>query len=628
MYNDKKQLDLDLNLQIAEKNDLVFQLDRATKLLDTATKRLNYVEDELMASKKDSDEKIDKLESMLRHHEMLTKNAQGHASRLEERDAQMNADLSTLHERYNDLLKAYVDQTERIKLPDAGTGSHLIVSQNFIEEDGYMRLSSSPPASLLPSLKPSECVTSYTALLGDDTMECESVVMAPGSTVDQEEEEEDACMMREVEKLINENMELSATKNALNVVKNDLIGKLDDVTGRNIVLTKEIEHLRVDRNRIKDGANQTARLLYECQTQLAHLRTRLKLYEHVDEDGSVPDQKGTGVSDVNSPPSEYNSALEDGAVTPTSLRSSPSVMTLSSNADHDAVPLGTPRCTVSVGLDPHNPNPVEDDRRSVIQVEGTGRSGNVSMQQAKLGEPFFTKREMARVIAERNYYKESLLELQDALRAFEELRLQLTDSTASGSPGSPNGQIRNRPSGFARQILYGIQSVADDVASGLQGLFTELEPIFTPGLPSEVEFHTPTRTTDRSTLEAGQSSELRRMFSRLLGHAAGQVVFGARNDFAATVTSQTLADSLPKLLEPRKSECYVCLQPESIPSLPALPQTDFSVQQLPTRTKTVPTAEKADDLILPLRPTDSTLVRSDSPTTPSNSAKALFFNHF
>ncbi|KAF5394009.1 hypothetical protein PHET_12426 [Paragonimus heterotremus] len=75
---DKRQLSVDLNLQIAEKNDVIFQLQRTKNLHDVAVKRLNHVEDELIASKKETEERIDKLESMLRHHEMLSRNAQEH----------------------------------------------------------------------------------------------------------------------------------------------------------------------------------------------------------------------------------------------------------------------------------------------------------------------------------------------------------------------------------------------------------------------------------------------------------------------------------------------------------------------------------------------------------------------
>ena len=40
-----------------------------------------------------------------------------------------------------------------------------------------------------------------------------------------------AGMGKEVENLISENNELLATKNALNIVKDDLIAKVDELTG-------------------------------------------------------------------------------------------------------------------------------------------------------------------------------------------------------------------------------------------------------------------------------------------------------------------------------------------------------------------------------------------------------------
>lgn len=43
-------------------------------------------------------------------------------------------------------------------------------------------------------------------------------------------------MSREVENLINENAQLMATKNALNVVKDDLIQKVDQLTTQQTLL--------------------------------------------------------------------------------------------------------------------------------------------------------------------------------------------------------------------------------------------------------------------------------------------------------------------------------------------------------------------------------------------------------
>ncbi|KAF5403528.1 hypothetical protein PHET_03027 [Paragonimus heterotremus] len=165
---------------------------------------------------------------------------------------------------------------------------------------------------------------------------------------------------------------------------------------------------------------------------------------------------------------------------------------------------------------------------------------------------------MARVIAERNYYKENLLELQDAVRYMEDMRARRNNYNNDVNPGGYTGSAnrlspRNRHElGSFRQFFSNLQSVADDFATGLYELFTELEPIFTPSWPSEV-YTTDSGSSQRrrsAVLRTG-SSELRRMFSHLLGHAAGQgteAVFGTGNDFAAAVTSQSLTNSIPHLL--------------------------------------------------------------------------------
>ena len=53
-----------------------------------------------------------------------------------------------------------------------------------------------------------------------------------------------AGMGKEVENLIMENNELLATKNALNIVKDDLIAKVDELTGEHEILREEIKSLQ------------------------------------------------------------------------------------------------------------------------------------------------------------------------------------------------------------------------------------------------------------------------------------------------------------------------------------------------------------------------------------------------
>ncbi|KAG5443764.1 JNK-interacting protein, variant 2, partial [Clonorchis sinensis] len=321
LYNERRQLKIDLKLQVAEKNDVVFQLERAKKLHDTAVKRVNYLEDELLATKKEADEKVDKLEARIRHHEMLSRNAAEHAFRLEERAAQLQSELSTAQDRYTELLRAYVDQTERIRLTDADSVSQLTIrsskapvhapqsdwdwkicgetaktnsgepktpvhqrsdSPDQLDEDGFLKLNSLPTIGVMEEMKPADRVASFMDRM-DETMEYESTI-APNSVAGQDtEDEEDAGIMREVEKLIAENTELSATKNALNVVKNDLISKLDTVSGEKRMLAKEVEYLRLSRDQTKAEANRLARQINTYQKQLSHLHTRLKQYEDVED---------------------------------------------------------------------------------------------------------------------------------------------------------------------------------------------------------------------------------------------------------------------------------------------------------------------------------------------------------
>ncbi|KAI4904753.1 hypothetical protein NFI96_025112 [Prochilodus magdalenae] len=59
-------------------------------------------------------------------------------------------------------------------------------------------------------------------------------------------------MGREVEHLIQENTQLLETKNALNVVKNDLIGRLDELTCEKEVLQGEMEVLRQAKDKLQE----------------------------------------------------------------------------------------------------------------------------------------------------------------------------------------------------------------------------------------------------------------------------------------------------------------------------------------------------------------------------------------
>ncbi|VDQ10451.1 unnamed protein product [Trichobilharzia regenti] len=160
---------------------------------------------------------------------------------------------------------------------------------------------------------------------------------------------------------------------------------------------QEVHGIRMDRDNIKSEANRLSRLVYECRDQISSLTARLKVYEDVNEaDG-------------------HSSKL---SVAP--VQQSKSCWT-----------LNTVDCIEDTNYPSKHRNKSLDNLNSISPENTLTKNENdgdasISMKRVtKFGEACFTKREMARVIAERNSYKERFLELQDAVRLAERLRGEL-----------------------------------------------------------------------------------------------------------------------------------------------------------------------------------------------------------
>uniref|UniRef100_A0A3P8WBM3 C-Jun-amino-terminal kinase-interacting protein 3 n=1 Tax=Cynoglossus semilaevis TaxID=244447 RepID=A0A3P8WBM3_CYNSE len=138
-------------------------------------------------------------------------------------------------------------------------------------------------------------------------------------------------MGKEMENLLTENKQLLETKNALNIVKNDLIAKVDELSGVQQVLREELEAVRQSKNKV--------------DARIKELEEELKRAEAL---SASQDSKDEGGDDFSSP-------MQDGDMTMTHRRR-------------------------------------------------------------------FTRVEMARVLMERNQYKERLMELQEAVRWTEMIR--------------------------------------------------------------------------------------------------------------------------------------------------------------------------------------------------------------
>nr|XP_049704169.1 JNK-interacting protein 3 isoform X2 [Helicoverpa armigera] len=408
-YQTNQEHEVELELLREDNEQLVTQYEREKAARKHAEQKLLEAEDHFEGERKELTGRLEALDSIVRMLELKHKNSLDHASRLEERENELKKEYSKLHERYNELFKTHVDYMERTKLlmstasdrgevrgrlglnPMRSSGpisfgfASLESSMHNVEQTESMpgspvSLSSSPPSpptgSDLAAVRTVECAHQTDPITQQS--QATSPVAPPnapntgksqtksekrsGNTLYQElafqdvdpgiAEGEDADitgswvhpgeyassvndnyfgMGKEVENLILENNELLATKNALNVVKDDLIVKVDEMTGELEILREEVANLSSAREKLRDRVT-------ELEEEVRHLKT-------------VSTNAGGG----------------------------------DNNEDEADVPMA--------------------QRRR------------------------FTRVEMARVLMERNQYKERFMELQDAVRWTEMVRASRVDST-------------------------------------------------------------------------------------------------------------------------------------------------------------------------------------------------------
>lgn len=325
-----QEQEVELELLREDNEQLVTQYEREKVARKHAEQKLLETEDHFEGERKELAKRLGALENIVRMLELKHKNALDHASRLEERENEVKKEHAKLHERYTLLLKTHMDYMERAKLL-VGTSSDAVevrgrlglnpmrssgpISFGFASLESSMHnaeqtesmpgspssLSSTPPSppavSQLASLVRTVERAHQTDPITQQSQATSPVVQAApanqgksqtksekrsGNTLYQElsfqdvetniAEGEDADnitgswvhpgeyassvndnyfgMGKEVENLILENNELLATKNALNVVKDDLIAKVDELMCELEILRERVANLTSDKDKL------------------------------------------------------------------------------------------------------------------------------------------------------------------------------------------------------------------------------------------------------------------------------------------------------------------------------------------------------------------------------------------
>ncbi|XP_077558736.1 JNK-interacting protein syd isoform X8 [Haemaphysalis longicornis] len=390
MENQEHEVELEL---LREDNEqLVTQYEREKQLRKAAEQKLLEVEYTVDDDRRDLEGKVEGLESAVRILELKSKNSSDHASRLEEKESEMKKEYAKLHERYTELFKTHMDYIERTKIlfgsdrmEMSGTkgskaGLHFALSRSpggpaslglsgettpaktiptspdypdlvsptkssdsnpslksEIQEvrvgtvpptpqpsqpapaeqqppkvgqvqksgwvDGFSTdMSMSETTSLTPEVEDIEDITHDDEVGVDKTtvrreqrrpntlyqelsFHDENIAEGEdGSDVTDSDNESEPGMGKEVENIIMENIELLATKNALNIVKDDLIARVDLLTSEKEILQGEVKSLEHTRDSQKHKLHELEEELKKCKEEL----DKMKAAKSDDEQEDVP----------------------------------------------------------------------------------------------------------------------------------------------------------------------------------------------------------------------------------------------------------------------------------------------------------------------------------------------------
>uniref|UniRef100_A0A6P7GY34 JNK-interacting protein 3 n=1 Tax=Diabrotica virgifera virgifera TaxID=50390 RepID=A0A6P7GY34_DIAVI len=115
-YQQNQEHDVELELLREDNEQLVTQYEREKGARKTSEQKLLEYEDAAEGERKEMSTRLEALESIVRMLELKHKNSLEHAGRLEEREGELKKEYAKLHERYTELFKTHVDYMERTKL--------------------------------------------------------------------------------------------------------------------------------------------------------------------------------------------------------------------------------------------------------------------------------------------------------------------------------------------------------------------------------------------------------------------------------------------------------------------------------------------------------------------------------
>uniref|UniRef100_A0A8C5QZ55 C-Jun-amino-terminal kinase-interacting protein 3 n=1 Tax=Leptobrachium leishanense TaxID=445787 RepID=A0A8C5QZ55_9ANUR len=123
VLTENQEHEVELELLKEDNEQLLTQYEREKALRKQAEEKFIEFEDALEQDKKDLQTQVESLEFQSRQLELKTKNYADQISRLEERESDMKKEYNALHQRHTEMIQTYVEHIERSKLQQVAGNS-------------------------------------------------------------------------------------------------------------------------------------------------------------------------------------------------------------------------------------------------------------------------------------------------------------------------------------------------------------------------------------------------------------------------------------------------------------------------------------------------------------------------
>ncbi|XP_064172035.1 C-Jun-amino-terminal kinase-interacting protein 4-like isoform X2 [Anguilla rostrata] len=123
VFAENQEHEVELELLKEDNEQLITQYEREKALRKHAEEKFIEFEDSQEQEKKELQGRVETLQSHARQLELRTKNYADQISRLEEREAELKKEFNSLHQRHTEMIHTYMELLERSKLQQLGEGT-------------------------------------------------------------------------------------------------------------------------------------------------------------------------------------------------------------------------------------------------------------------------------------------------------------------------------------------------------------------------------------------------------------------------------------------------------------------------------------------------------------------------